>query len=337
MLSLKSVNIISHRQKDVIFHGVGSQCQLEWPDTAAKMQFSVFTRICLLLLPRALHYAGANICRVTRWVRSGKRSRRKVNMYFLFCFPVCLVIFQLDLNQNQVPHVAMQMLLPKQETRQQKHRKNEWPLGETAPISSASYLQVQMKLWSHSLAGCAWFPHIFPNAHSAVDTALPHLVHHTESYLQQGTEGRLAPERSSPPLWEDKHYLPIHGLVELHHQGGREDVLGSDQYCTLSTQLSSGAANLAVLPGGQGMRDSGMPVDQVCEVKQLSPFAEASTTGKPKESALWQPAMLLQYETAVHIVWAYDPTGSECASPCLSRGLPWTTFLWLNKMSLGMT
>lgn len=101
-------------------------------------------------------------------------------------------------------------------------------MGETAPISSASYLQVHMKLWSHSLAGCAWFPHIFPNAHSAVDTALPHLVHHTESYLQEGTEGRLAPERSSPQFWEDKHYLPIHGLVELHHQGGREDVLGSD-------------------------------------------------------------------------------------------------------------
>lgn len=57
---------------------------------------------------------------------------------------------------------------------------------------------------------------------------------------------------------------------------------------TLSIQLSPGAANLAVLPGAQDMKGSGMPVDQVCEVKELIPLADGPTPGNPKESAHWQ-------------------------------------------------
>lgn len=86
----------------------------------------------------------------------------------------------------------------------------------------------------------------------------------------------------------------MYGPVELHHQGlsrsqgrmSREVPNIVPEMNSLSTQLSSGAANLAVLPGGQGMKDSGTPVDQVSEVKEVTPFAEAHTTGKPKESAL---------------------------------------------------
>lgn len=48
----------------------------------------------------------------------------------------------------------------------------------------------------------------FLNAHSAVHTALLHLVHHPDSYLEQGTEVGLASERSSPRCWENNH-LPI--------------------------------------------------------------------------------------------------------------------------------
>lgn len=71
---------------------------------------------------------------------------------------------------------------------------------------------------------------------------------------------------------------------------------------------------------------SGLAYRSGCEVKELTPLAEGPTSGNPKPSVHCQ-----QYETAVNTVRAHDPVGSGCASPQLSRGLPWSTFPWLNR------
>lgn len=54
---------------------------------------------------------------------------------------------------------------------------------------------------------------------------------------------------------------------------------------SLSRQLSPEAANLPVLPGGQGTKGSGMSVHQIREVKELTPLAEVPSPGNSKESA----------------------------------------------------
>lgn len=160
VLSLKS-NIISHRQEDAIFHGVGSQCQLAWPDIAAKMQFLCFYQNLsppAPALPPPLcwckHLCGHMVSQIREQIKI--KTKCAFGGFLCVCFS--------GLFFSWIPlRIRLPMCLCRcscQNKKQGSGQEEAVSIGWNC-ISRASYLKAHMKLWPHSLASCTWFPHFW--------------------------------------------------------------------------------------------------------------------------------------------------------------------------------